>query len=203
MKNKRAERMDTRERILEESSKLFAEKGYSATSIEEIANCAGITKSVIYYHFKNKEDILQTLIQEAFAEFTRPEISAAHKRFHETGEQLTEVMKMLEFLQAERSKRIMKIVVMESLKQNAGELPLFKVWDLLVSTHQGFGVDHLQGLLMKDPQTMTKFFFQGFIPIISFFIFQERWCEHYKISSEQAWESYIGALEEYFNKAIK
>jgi DNA-binding transcriptional regulator YbjK len=44
-------------RILDAAEKLFADKGFDATGTTEIAGTADITKSLIYYYFKNKEAI--------------------------------------------------------------------------------------------------------------------------------------------------
>ncbi len=43
--------------ILHVAIKLFAEKGYEATSTREIAEAAGVTKPMLYYYFGNKEGI--------------------------------------------------------------------------------------------------------------------------------------------------
>jgi AcrR family transcriptional regulator len=48
--------------ILEAAKKLFAQKGYSACSIREICDAAGITKPVLYYHFSSKEHLYQELM---------------------------------------------------------------------------------------------------------------------------------------------
>ena len=42
---------------------LFIEKGFSNTSLTEIAHSLGITKGVVYWHFKNKEDILLHIVK--------------------------------------------------------------------------------------------------------------------------------------------
>ena len=54
----------TKERILQESLELFANKGYDGVSVREIARAVGVRESALYKHFKNKEDILQTLIAD-------------------------------------------------------------------------------------------------------------------------------------------
>ena len=48
----------TRERILLETARLFRHHGYSATTLREIADAAGIKAGSIYYHFDSKEEIL-------------------------------------------------------------------------------------------------------------------------------------------------
>src|SRR5262245_57916504 len=54
----------TRERIPQVALRLFAEKGYEATSMREIAEHLGITKPALYYHFDSKEAIVRELLRE-------------------------------------------------------------------------------------------------------------------------------------------
>ena len=54
----------TKRQIFETSMKLFAEKGYDATSIEEITANVGVAKGTLYYHFSSTEEIFQFLIEE-------------------------------------------------------------------------------------------------------------------------------------------
>lgn len=54
----------TKRKIFETSMKLFAEKGYDATSIEEITATVGVAKGTLYYHFSSKEEIFKFLIEE-------------------------------------------------------------------------------------------------------------------------------------------
>lgn len=54
----------TRERILEVALALFAEKGYEATSMREIAEHLGITKAALYYHFDSKADIVRAMLAD-------------------------------------------------------------------------------------------------------------------------------------------
>ena len=53
---------DNKQRILEVAARMFAQKGFDAVSVREIAEAADITKPVIYYYFKNKQDVYNTLI---------------------------------------------------------------------------------------------------------------------------------------------
>ncbi len=54
----------TKRKIFETSMKLFAEKGYDATSIEEITSVVGVAKGTLYYHFSSKEEIFNFLVEE-------------------------------------------------------------------------------------------------------------------------------------------
>ena len=52
----------TKKKIYDASVLLFAQKGYKATTVREIARKVGIQQSAIYNHFKNKEAILDEII---------------------------------------------------------------------------------------------------------------------------------------------
>ncbi len=64
MKNGPEKKKGTRQRILDVASRLFAEKGYAATSVRDIAAELGIANPSLYYHFKSKSDILFELLEE-------------------------------------------------------------------------------------------------------------------------------------------
>ena len=57
----------TRERILELAESAVLEKGFAATSIEELIVAAGITKSGFFYHFKDKSELATALMQRYIA----------------------------------------------------------------------------------------------------------------------------------------
>jgi TetR/AcrR family transcriptional regulator, transcriptional repressor for nem operon len=57
----------TRERILELAESAVLEKGFAATSIEELIAAAGITKSGFFYHFKDKGELAAALMQRYIA----------------------------------------------------------------------------------------------------------------------------------------
>ncbi|AXK31583.1 TetR family transcriptional regulator [Streptomyces armeniacus] len=52
----------TRERILRAAERLFVERGYHATALQEVADRVGITKPALYYHFDSKAAILGSLL---------------------------------------------------------------------------------------------------------------------------------------------
>ena len=52
----------TKEKILKTSLKLFSAKGFKATTVRDIAGAMGVKQSALYNHFKNKDEILETLI---------------------------------------------------------------------------------------------------------------------------------------------
>jgi AcrR family transcriptional regulator len=57
-----------RELIEQAASELFAERGYGATSIDEIAKRSGVTAPVVYDHFASKQDLHRRLLERHYAE---------------------------------------------------------------------------------------------------------------------------------------
>ena len=52
----------TKDKILKTALKLFSAKGYKATTVRDISGAMGVKQSALYNHFKNKDEILETLI---------------------------------------------------------------------------------------------------------------------------------------------
>jgi len=52
----------THDKILEVAARTFSEKGYSGTSMREIAETLDITKAALYYHFPGKEDVFNACL---------------------------------------------------------------------------------------------------------------------------------------------
>lgn len=57
------EKSDTKERILNEALKLFAQKGYEAVRVAEIAEAVGIKAPSLYKHYKNKRTIFDSILE--------------------------------------------------------------------------------------------------------------------------------------------
>ena len=58
---------DTKERILAAALEMFSQYGYAGTNIRELTASLGLVKSSMYKHFKSKEDIWNTLLDELIA----------------------------------------------------------------------------------------------------------------------------------------
>jgi len=56
------EAQETRNRILDAAEHLFSDRGVSRTSLEDIAHAAGVTRGAIYWHFKDKGDVLAAML---------------------------------------------------------------------------------------------------------------------------------------------
>jgi AcrR family transcriptional regulator len=85
---------DTRQKILAAALKLFADRGYAGTSVQEIVDTACVTKPTLYYYFSNKAALYQALLDTAYDERFRffQEAVAGGKTVEE---KLTEILAVL------------------------------------------------------------------------------------------------------------
>src|SRR5262245_6291216 len=60
---------DARERILRAAEKLFGERGYAATSVQEITEAAEVNKALLYYYFEDKHSVYVSLIDHGIRRF--------------------------------------------------------------------------------------------------------------------------------------
>lgn len=66
--------MSTRERILDTALALFNEQGTAVVSTNHVAAACGISPGNLYYHFRNKEEIIRALFDRMFAMWGRSPI---------------------------------------------------------------------------------------------------------------------------------
>src|SRR6266436_3495719 len=63
--------------ILDAARRLFASRGFAATSIDDLAALAGVAKGAVYHHFKSKEEIFGRVFEDMTAEIAARVPSAA------------------------------------------------------------------------------------------------------------------------------
>jgi AcrR family transcriptional regulator len=66
-RRKRADGELSRERILDAATEIAAERGYEGTSIALVSKKCGLPASSIYWHFKDKDDLIAAVIERSFA----------------------------------------------------------------------------------------------------------------------------------------
>jgi len=174
--------------ILDTAKRLFAEKGYDATGMEEIASVSCVPKSLIYYHFKNKEDLLNTIITDLFGEYERI-------LKDETERGIDKIAWYIQF--AKENKYCIKILLVESLKQTGNNTIIFKTVETLKKSDPEFG-NHLH---------MVAEFFTSILPSLLFICYEENWCNYFNVVPERMENDFLkvyklthGAYHEFINK---
>jgi len=64
MRRTKEEAAITREQLLKKALAVFSRKGYQATTLQDIAQEAGLTRGAIYWHFGSKAELYNTLVRE-------------------------------------------------------------------------------------------------------------------------------------------
>jgi AcrR family transcriptional regulator len=108
-----AERTEaTRGRLIATARRLFAEKGFAATSTEEILGEAGVSRGALYHHFPSKTDLFQASFEAVEDELTAGVLQVAT----DSGE--TDPMRVLEvgfaaFLDQCTNPEVQRIVMLD------------------------------------------------------------------------------------------
>ncbi len=182
----------TKRIILEVAEELFAEKGFDKTGVNEIAENAGIAKSVIYHHFKNKDEILQVLIKNLSSELIGLKHSIMEKRPEQSEDTVKAVFEeLLTFWETHR--RIATIIMTESLK-NSVEVPLFTLWDNSISKPMDSFNKNTKMTSEEIEQIIEGTFFLMFLPVYSFAILEGKWCQHYNVDSQKARQIFLNSI---------
>jgi AcrR family transcriptional regulator len=193
------EQETNRQRILQAAEKIFAEKGYDAARIDQIAAYAGVNKALIYYYFKSKHDLLENLFEVFFRES-----AALLVRYVQQGgldaAPSPEADQIFDsyFAYFETKRDLLRIMLMESLKAGEDTPAVFKLVDFsgLVDEDTARGVQD-SGLYPAETMNLTLVaeFFTGVVPMLCYIVFRESWCRYFKVSREQ--------LRDYFNQAME
>jgi AcrR family transcriptional regulator len=67
-KRQRPTRAQTRRRLLQAASEVFAQRGYDRASLDDVASAAGLTKGAVYSSFASKDDLFYALMRERIGE---------------------------------------------------------------------------------------------------------------------------------------
>ena len=70
--------MNTKDLIVEKTLKLILEKGTIDVSISEIRNCTGLTTGGIYYHFSDKSEIFEAILQKYMIDYIKIDFDKIH-----------------------------------------------------------------------------------------------------------------------------
>jgi len=182
---------DAAARILKAAEKIFSEQGFDRARVDDIARQAGVNKALIYYYYRNKEAMLEQMVEriiEEGVEQTRVMLRGigASEGKGLIGEDAFKnvAARILEFLEARRE--VLNIVFMQALKKEGPSNPLFRYLDH--SFLQPFeSYREANGLMPKDQTTLNlQFFYLGFLPLLCFVLFNEKWSRHYDTTVEAA-----------------
>ncbi len=164
-----------KKRILHIAEELFALNGYDATGIAQIAEKSEITKSLFYYYFESKEQILA----ELFSNYLLA-VKEEKKKILSSGLSEAEAVKrsMLEgFSLLANHKKIIRILIAEMLKGNVKKEPLCSIIASMIPA----SIANLQFCAAEgdnSSELAAYLFFFGLAPVITYMLFGETWLQN-------------------------
>jgi AcrR family transcriptional regulator len=221
MKTETPKNSDAKQRIILASLSLFSRKGFDATSVNEIAEEAKVTKALIYYYFKSKEEILDYLIQSTVGDWTsiardfisknigqmikdgRLDIKPDGPRFIDKAamgdfleNSMTFFRRMLDFDLASRP--VLRIMMLESLKMSKRHNELLHIMDLRARTAENLlfkaiaeADEHFA--VSKDIVLFEFFFF--IIPFVCFATYYDDCKEISGLSDKKLQETFLRSIQ--------
>lgn len=175
----------TKAKILEVAENLFSEKGFDATSIDTLSKAVGINKATIYYHFKDKNDILVSLFQAIIDELNH------HLKKGSASNSVQDSIKE-EIVYLQNKRKILSILLMEALKDTDTKNALFHCAQTVI---QGEMMEAREGKPFENAEEEQLYniheFFTGFIPMITFIVFQDKWCDFFNGNKKTSIDNFI------------
>jgi AcrR family transcriptional regulator len=185
---------NARERILQTAVKIFAEKSFEGSRIDEIAQEANVPKSLIYYHFKSKNDILDALVSKFIEEYELL-LSAVPKETHqEKAEKLAGRMQKVYYEFGQKNADLIRVIFIDSLKKSKEQPILYKVLDAMISKEQESTDNPTADYDIQERRIAE--FFTSFIPNYAYICFADSWMNYFAIDKEQFGKLYRKVYEE-------
>lgn len=189
------EDQSSRSRILYVAEELFSKNGFDGTSVDSIASGAEVNKALIYYYFKNKNAIILALFEKVMEELAEHlKESSLHNESTEEPDFPDKIKKEIEFFR--ERKEIISILLMESLKDNQDYF-LFECGEMIIRNELESSGKNLVDLNESKSQPLLIFeFFTAIIPILSFIAYEDKWCDYFGCSTDEAVDLFVNSLNE-------
>lgn len=178
----------TKARILSVAEEIFSEVGFDGAKVDDIAKEAGVNKALIYYYFKSKDDVLETLFSKLVDDARRLLIKAMEETPDVcSGDNYRKLFDAyIDFVTEKR--KIIKVAVAESAKADSKVSLVMELCNLIInaeldSIRKEYEKKGLQ--FPKDTQEMLVMeFFTGLSPFLSYALYKEQWEKLYNIDEK-------------------
>ena len=107
--------------VMNAALKLFVRQGYVATSVEQIASAANLTKGAVYFYFKDKETLLLELLNRSEDELYKPIFGTLTETDKNGQQQLDGFLHLIARAGAEKNRDLLLLPVLMSLEFSGQE----------------------------------------------------------------------------------
>lgn len=183
---------NARERILQAATKVFANKSFEGSRIDEISKEANVPKSLIYYHFKSKDEILEVLTTNFINEYMGIIEAKPGETHQEKANELAGRMSSVYYDFGQRNADLVRVIFIDSLKKTKEQPILYKVIDAMIAKDMELSPD-------KDYDIQERRiaeFFTSFIVNFAYVCFAESWTNYFNIKRKDFDQLYIKVYQE-------
>lgn len=185
--------MDKRKIILQAAEKQFEKNGFDATSVASIAKLANCNKALIYYYFKDKDDLIRALFADILDGMRDKAALSADSSSLDLASKIASEATYLT-----RHKRVLKLLFSEALRDGKFSESLFDLADIVIEAElqrRGFSSEKFKSADDERNQVLAHEFFTGIIPVLVFVTLGARWQKRLGISSEEANAAFMAAFK--------
>lgn len=183
---------NARDRILQIAVKVFAEKSFEGSRIDEIAREANVPKSLIYYHFKNKDEILEVLLENFLDEYIGILEENADETHGEKSQALMGRMKSVYYEFGQRNADLVRIIFIESLKKTNEKPIIFRMVEAMVAKEREGKAE----VNYDVQERRVAEFFSSFLPNFAYVCFADAWTQYFNIDRRSFDNLYLKVYEE-------
>jgi len=208
---------EAKERIIKASIELFSQKGYDATRVNDIASAANVNKALIYYYFKNKQDILDFMVQSLMTNavsitmdyintnivdmIKKGYLDIEPDRLHFLDDDAIHMFLQNTYSFYERvvdyvieHRDVIRILMLESLKSGKHQDSLFHFMEFMVNNEKNPIFKTISNadkdFDYSDEMVLFKFFF-AIIPIVSFAAYYDDYKAASPLSDEELKNTFL------------
>jgi AcrR family transcriptional regulator len=183
---------NARERILQAAVKIFAIKSFEGSRIDEIAREAKVPKSLIYYHFKSKDEILEILSNNFINEYISIIQTNLNEPHQDKADALLDRMKNIYYEFGKKNEDLIRVMLIDSLKKNKEKPILFQVIEAMIAKEAEF----VQYNDYDLQERRIVEFFTSFIPNYAYICFADSWIQYFYIEKNQFDHLYLKIYSE-------
>ena len=118
---KREQRAASIEALLDKALTLFITQGYHATTVEVIAQAAGLTKGAVYFYFKSKANVLKTLLDRTEELTVEPTLAAMNAAGDDPKDRLNAFVRSQSVIGAEKTEYMLLAILMSAEFNGSGD----------------------------------------------------------------------------------
>jgi AcrR family transcriptional regulator len=185
---------DARNRILQAAIRVFSLKSYEGSRVDEISAEANVPKSLIYYHFKSKEEIFDVLLNDFINEYIliiKSSTAQGHQNNREDAGSMSYKLKYDYKEFAYENSDLLRIILIDSLKKSNKRPAIYRIVDALVDAEEKVSVTTDS----NRSERLIAEFFTNILPNSAVFCFMDTFTDYFHIDKSQFGKLFVQIME--------